>query len=102
MGFYRNIDFTKKSELALNKILIYLEREHSDKLQRDFFKKLDYSFNAIILNPESFPVSNFRKTVRKCVVSKQTTIFYKIRKNDVVVVSVFDTRQNPNKVTKIK
>jgi hypothetical protein len=36
------------------------------------------------------------------VVAKQTTVFYQIRKDNIVVVSVFDTRQNPKKIKNTK
>ena len=55
------------------------------------------NFNHIQKNPELFPVSEFEK-LRKCVVSKQTSIFFIIEKNKIYIVSVFDTRQNPVKI----
>ena len=49
-------------------------------------------------SPESFPVSSKNVKFRKCVVTKQNTLFYHYNEKHIVVVAVFDTRQNPKKL----
>ncbi len=48
--------------------------------------------------PESFPSSDKIKGLRKCVITKQTTLFYKFDKKQIKIVTIFDTRQNPKKL----
>ena len=98
----RNVNFSKNSEKAVDKILDYLYRPHSNKMKFDFLEKFDFSIRAIQSNPESFPKSEINKNQRKCVVSRQTTIYYKFNEKDINVLAVFDTRQNPKKIIKIK
>ncbi len=98
----RNINFSRNSEKAIEKILDYLFRDHSSKLQFDFLEKFDYSVRAIQLNPESFPKSEINNYQHKCVVSKQTTIYYSFNNKNINVLAVFDTRQNPIRIKKIK
>lgn len=52
-------------------------------------------------NPEHFPIVIKRKDIRRCVFSPQTSIFFTANKNLVKIVSIFDNRQNPNKLKKL-
>ncbi len=53
-------------------------------------------------NPESFPKSEINSKYNKCVITKQSTIYYRYNSNQVRVLSLFDTRQSTNKIKKIK
>jgi plasmid stabilization system protein ParE len=93
----RVVAFSKTAQKNLKIILDYLDRDWSDKLVKKFKMKLDLSINAILNNPEGFPIINEKYHVRKCVVTKQTTIFYKFNSKEIQILSLFDTRQNPKK-----
>jgi hypothetical protein len=58
--------------------------------------------DLIAINPELFPKSDNNNRIRKCVISKQTSLFYTFDNFEIKVLMVFDTRQNPEKVLKIK
>ncbi|MBL4586364.1 MAG: type II toxin-antitoxin system RelE/ParE family toxin [Flavobacteriales bacterium] len=45
--------------------------------------------------PEMYPRTEQKASARKCVVTKQTTLFYTILTNEIVVVAIFDNRQDP-------
>ena len=81
----------------INFIADFIENKWSEKSKIKFLHLLNENFNRIQKNPELFPISVFEE-LRKCVVSKQTSIFFLIEKNKIYIVSVFDTRQNPNKI----
>jgi hypothetical protein len=53
-------------------------------------------------DPKMFPVSENNKKVRKCVVTKQSTLYYTFNQNEIAILFLFDTRQDPNKIKKIK
>ena len=74
---HRKLKFSTNAEKSFDKIIKYLFREFSSKLENDFKEKFDLSIKSIMLFPESFPKTNYRQKYYKCVVSKQTTIFYK-------------------------
>lgn len=46
--------------------------------------------------------SKFSKGLYKCIVTKQTTFFYRInmKEKEIEIITFFDTRQNPNKLYK--
>ena len=96
----REVKFTLTAEESFENILNYLEAKWSSKIKIDFLKKFNKSILTILLYPESFPFTNKNKMIRKCVLSKQTTFFYTFNTKEITIVSVFDTRQNPNKIKK--
>lgn len=79
----------------LDSLLVYLEEEWSTKVKHDFVQKLDKSLKQIQELPDSFPESDNIRGLRKCVVTKQTTVFYKYSDTTIYVVTIFDNRQNP-------
>ncbi len=43
-------------------------------------------------NPRLFAISNKSKEIRKSVLSRQTTIYYRIIKHEIHIISLFDNR----------
>jgi plasmid stabilization system protein ParE len=90
------------AEKQLENIFLYVEAKFSERIRRELAKKIYHCFKLIENNPELFSFSDYNRSLRECVVAKQTTVFYQIRKDNIVVVSVFDTRQNPKKIKNTK
>jgi len=93
------------SELAENKLLklsIFLVENWSLKVRDDFINKLTVKINQIAQHPESCPQSNEFKGLFKCVITKQTTFYYRINfvQKEIEVITIFDTRQDPNHLEK--
>ena len=96
----RELSFSKKSITEIREISEYIEDKWSYKVKVEFLEKLQLNLDYIASNPENFQKAEY-EDLRKCVVTKQTTIFYKIAsQNKIHIVSVFDTRQNPKKIKK--
>ena len=93
----RKLEFSSRSIKEIRNIVDYLNVKWSERISKNFLSKLKRNIDLIQLNPELFPVSEF-EDLRKCVVSKQTSVFFIIKNNTIYIVSVFDTRQNPNKI----
>jgi len=94
----RTVIISKLAERKLDKLFEYLIMNWSIKVKNEFVKKLDKSISVIKKQPESFPSSENEKGLRKCVVTKQTTLYYRFDKYKIKVVTIFDTRQNPKKL----
>lgn len=93
------------SELAETKLLKlndFLLENWNLKVRNDFFKKLKYKVDQISEQPESCPQSKEFDGLFKCVVTKQTTFYYRINfdKNEIEIITVFDTRQDPDRLEK--
>lgn len=70
----------------------------SIKVKNEFIKKLDKNILLIKNQPESFASSKKEKGLRKCIVTKQTILYYRFDKYKIKIVTFFDTRQNPKKL----
>lgn len=91
----REIRLSKKAAKSLNSLLVYLEQEWSKKSKNECILKLNQSLRQIQNLPESFPESEKIKGLRECVVTKQTTFFYKYSDATIDIVMLLDNRQNP-------
>lgn len=98
----REIRLSKRAMKKLDGLLIYLENEQSHKVKLDFIKKFDKSLDLIQKLPDSFPESEIISGLRKCVVTKQTIVFYKYSELSIDIVAIFDSRQNPKLLKKVK
>ena len=94
----RTVIISRTAEKKLEKLFKFLLENWSLKVKSDFIKKLDKNINSIKANPESFPQSEKKVGLHKCVITKQTTLFYRYTTEEITIVTIFDTRQNPNKL----
>ncbi len=90
------------AEIKLLKLNNFLLEKWSLKVRNDFIKKLTSKINQISEHPESCPQSNEFEGLYKCVVTKQTTFYYRIKfdRKEIEIITIFDTRQNPDKLEK--
>lgn len=96
----REIKLSEKAEKKLDKLLDFLEKEWSIKVKDEFIKKLDKSLTQIKVYPDSFPKSDTTKGLHKCVITKQTILYYKFSNVSIYIVALFDSRQDPNTLNK--
>lgn len=94
------IVLSKRASIKLEKLISHLEVEWSENVKNNFIYKLDKALKVITTNPQSFPKSEKIVDLHKCVITKQTSVFYKFNKDTIFIVSIFDTRQNPKKLLK--
>ncbi len=94
------------SELAehkLKELTHHLLEDWSYKVKTDFLAKLDGKIDQISSHPESCPKSMEFGGIYKCVVTSQTTFFYRVHfeREEIEIITLFDTRQNPDKLKKL-
>jgi hypothetical protein len=65
-----------------------------------FFDKVDHLLKIISDNPEIFPEINKKNKVRRCVIVKQISLYYKIKddQKQVDLLTFWDNRQDPEKL----
>lgn len=92
---------SKQAEFKLNLILTYLLDHWNLKIRNEFLNLLKEKINQISKHPESCPKSEKHNGIYKCVLSKQTTLFYRIKDTkDIEIITFFDNRQNPEKIVR--
>lgn len=94
----RKVVISKIAEGKLEKLFEYLLKNWSFKVKSDFIKKLDKNISLIKFHPESFPQSAIDPALRKCVITRQTTLFFKFDEKEIKILTIFDNRQNPDKL----
>ncbi len=94
----REIIWSPLAEQDLGNILEYLAENWNQKVTTHFLNKIDLATNQIAKIPNQFPIINKKLQVRKCVVTKQNTLYYRYIEKRIEILRLFDTRQNPKKL----
>ena len=76
------------------RIIEYLESRWPPKVRDNFLDKLERSMEVISKMPLSFPASSSFPGLRKCVITPQTTAYYRVDESqkEVEIVAILDTR----------
>lgn len=82
----------------LKDIINYLEDHWSEAEIKKFSQLLEKHLNLLQENPFLFLLSTQLSGLRKSVISKQNTIYYRIVRNNVHIITLFDNRQSPRKL----
>jgi plasmid stabilization system protein ParE len=90
--------FSRLAIFKLEKLSQYLSSEWSEQSKITFLKKLDSKINIIQQHPEIFPQSEFKPGLRKCMVTKQTSLLYEVGEDSIFILTIIDTRQNQEKI----
>ena len=88
----RKVIISKTAEKKLDKLFVYLIEKWSVTVKKEFVEKLDSSIEIIQNQPEIFPKSKKGKGLRKCVITKQTTLYYRYNSERINIVTIFNTR----------
>ena len=78
----------------------YLTAEWSVSTKDDFVKRLDRKFTQIASQPKSCPVSQEIVGLRKSVVDKRTSFYYRVNASSIEVLTIFDNRQSEKSINK--
>jgi plasmid stabilization system protein ParE len=94
----KKVVLSSTAKLKLEGLLAHLKQEWSEQVKQEFIEKLDTKISQVSQYPKSCPESRVFKGLYKCVVTKQTTFYYRIKEDEIEVATLFDTRQDPQKL----
>ena len=94
----KKIIWSPLSEADFEKVLDYLYKSWNEQVALGFMTDVEKILNQISKQPRQFPLVNEKRKVRKCVVSKHNSIFYREKKECVELLRFFDNRQTPTKL----
>lgn len=94
----RQIIWSPASEHEFAEILNYLNLKWDSKVVNQFIDRLDQSIRLIGFNPKLFPLINKDLGIRKCVITKHNTLYYRHSETIIEIVRIFDNRQDPDKL----
>jgi len=95
----KQIIWSPLSEGDFAKILEYLNNNWDEKVANQFIDLVENVLEQISVNPRQFPVIFKKEKIRKCVLTKHNTMFYRDSKTYVDILRIFDTRQDPDTLT---
>ena len=98
MVFNKNVLWSPSAKKDIENITDYLIKEWGTRIVSNFLSKLNWIISQIVINPKQYPKINSKLKIRKCVITKQNTLFYRIKGTKVEIIRIYDTRQNPKKL----
>lgn len=90
----------RQSKLFLEKtvkLLSYLEKRWGKKVAEEFKELLDRKILQLAETPNIGITSIKVLNVKRVVVTKHNKLFYKIKGETIYLITLFDTRQDPQK-----
>lgn len=77
-------------------LLNYVETEFGLDAALKLLDKTDNVIDNISQNPALYPSSDKFPTIRKAVITKQTSLFYRITYAEIQLLHFWDNRRNPD------
>ncbi len=93
------VNWSPLSENDFSTILEYLKENWGDKIVQGFIEITSSSISQISTNPKQYPLINKNKKIRKCVLTKHNTLYYRDSKESIDILRIYDNRQDPQKLT---
>jgi plasmid stabilization system protein ParE len=96
----RKLIWSNEALLSLKEIIEYLETNWTKTEIKNFARLLDKHLKLLQINPFLYPKDPALHNLRKAVISKQISIYYRITSTEIHIISLFDNRQNPQRLRK--
>ncbi|MDN3551411.1 hypothetical protein [Mucilaginibacter aquaedulcis] len=91
------IIFTKRSNTDAIATKNYLLNKFTQKEVAKFYRLLEIFESVVTVFHELYPLSSKGKNIRRAVLSKQLSVFYKIGENQITVLTILDNRLDYSK-----
>lgn len=89
------IVLTDNAKFILQHIFDTIELKFGAKAADDFLFEVEKTLNLVSKNPELFRASSISKKIRIGYISKQTSFYYEVNTQNLVVSYFWDNRQQP-------
>jgi len=88
--------WTTEASEALNSNLDYLIAEWGAQVASEFLDRVDEVVDVIKSNPEIYPLINKNEQIRRCVVVKQITLYFRVvSTEEIYLLTFWNNFQNP-------
>jgi len=89
--------WTEKAQQRIGEVLEYIEREFGAKARQIFLEKTQDFTRILIEFPEMGTLEIKEKNLKGFQLTNQTRVFYRVKKNCIIILTLIDSRQNPKK-----
>lgn len=90
-----NVYYTPRSKETLNHVYNFIDNKFGRKSAEKFVAKAEKTISLITQYPFMFKSSMIDKNVRIALISKQTSLFYRITDTSIHLLFFWDNRQEP-------
>ena len=91
------VTWTPHAEEDYKKVITYLKDTWTEKIALQFINKVEQRLSRLSIFPLTGIVSNKDTSIRCIVITKHNKLYYRLKNDTIEILSLFDTRQNPNK-----
>ena len=91
----KQIIWSPLSVKDLDEVLDYLDNEWEEKVATRYIDLIEEFIHQISVNPKQFPLIHRRKKIRKCVITKHNSLYYREQKMKIDILRIYDNRKNP-------
>jgi plasmid stabilization system protein ParE len=82
----------------LENISVYLSENWGTSVLENFIILYDSKIKIISEYPGRYPLLHQPSQLRKAVLTKHNIILYREKEEHIEIISIFDTRQNPDRI----
>ena len=72
----------------------YLEQSFGIDAALKLIEAIDKTINLIAEFPQMYPRSNNSPAIRKAVITKQTSLIYRVKRSEIQILHVWDNRRS--------
>jgi plasmid stabilization system protein ParE len=80
----------------LKEVFNYFEVNWTEKELRKLSIEIEKTLELISINPELFPKTRTKKSIRRVVITKHNTLYYRKKNKTIEILSFFSNNKNPN------
>lgn len=91
------ITWTNFALRELKETIEYLQANWTEKELRKLAFEIEGTVDLLSHNPNLFQASETKNGIRRVIVAKNNTLYYRVKNNSVEILSFFSNRQNPKK-----
>lgn len=86
---------TSKADDRTSETIEYLYTHWGTTVRNNFANKFKRCLRIIKDNPYSFGIDQKEPRLRRCVITPLNVLYYAIDNKDIIIISLEDTRMNP-------
>jgi len=89
------LKWSKRAKKSFDNIVDFIEENCSEKSAKKFVRKAEHTLTSISQNPKMF-IEIDKKNIHKGIITKQTSVFYRIYNQHIRIITFWDNRRNPD------
>lgn len=82
----------------LEKLIEYLSSEWGIAVANRFLSRFENVTSLLADNPGIFPYFDKHRHIQRCVVTKHNILYFIEKELEIHIITIFDTRQDPDKL----